>query len=143
MAHAIWRLALATGVPGATYHIEHPRAVTHDDVMRVLHALGYAIRLTGEQDFMASAAQLADDDETLAVVLQTQAAEDGGAVAVSSDWTLRQLAELGFECPRVSARWFQKFVEHAIDVGFLEPPRFRRRIALPDLRFRDAGTVRG
>jgi thioester reductase-like protein len=134
MSRAITCLALAPGATTATYQIEHPRAIGHYDIIRVLHAFGYAIRLIGEADFMANAAHLADDDETLAVLLQTQAAADAGGVGVNSDVTLRQLSRHGFVCSPISTRWLELFLQHAIDVGFLEPPRFRRRVALPDLR---------
>jgi thioester reductase-like protein len=133
MARAIALLGRAESKSGRTFHIEHSREVSHYDVIRVLQAFGYPIRVTSEREFAENAAALAEDDETLAIVLQTATAEARGAVPVNSDFSLRELSRLGFECPPVSALWLQRFLEHATQVGFLKPPPFTRHFNLPPL----------
>jgi thioester reductase-like protein len=134
MANAVHRLASSSGAVGKTYHLEHWEELSHYDVMRVLQAFGYAIRLASERDFVETAPSLTDDDATLATLLQTGASEDGAVTRVDSAATVRELRQLGFECAPASARWLMQFFEHAIEVGFLDPPRFRRRLAWPDLQ---------
>jgi thioester reductase-like protein len=132
MARAVCWLARSHEETGRTYHVEHTEEMNHYDVLRVLQAFGYPIRLASERDFMDHVARVADD-ASLGTLLQTAAAEAGSATSVDCRATERALRELQFECPRVSAGWLARFLEHAIDVGFLDPPPFRLRVALPEL----------
>jgi hypothetical protein len=131
MASAICTLSRSSGNAGHTYQIEHFEELSHYDIMRVLQAFGYAIRLADERDFVQAAPSLTEDDATLATLLQTAASEAGSATKVDSRATVRELQRLCFECARTTPRWLTRFLEHAIDVGFLDPPKFQRRLELP------------
>jgi hypothetical protein len=49
---------------------------------------------------------------------------DVQTVPIDSTQSQRTLAELGFQYPPVSSAWLGKFLQHAIEVGFVEAPRF-------------------
>jgi thioester reductase-like protein len=119
---AILTLAKASASDGQTYYVETPHPLAHYDIIRVLQAAGYPIRLMSMEHLMAKAQSLSNDEEALKLVLPQ--GEEPYPVPIDSSFSQATLGRLGFEYPRPSSEWLGRFIQHAIDVGFLEPPRF-------------------
>jgi len=130
MASAILTLAQSDTNVGCTYYVDSPHEVSHYDVLRVLQALGYSIRLIDAQEFAAEAAQLVVDDEALAMMLPAASLEQGVALPIDAAFSERELLRLGFEYPRVSGAWLGKFIDHAIDVDYFRAPKLWRAESL-------------
>jgi thioester reductase-like protein len=126
MARALLTLAANPDGAGRTYYVDSPREVLHYDVMRALHASGYAIRLIEAQHFAEQAVQLVQDDAALAMMLPAPSLEEGIAVPIDARHSEQELARLGFVYPEMSSGWLGKFIDHAIDVNFLAAPRHWR-----------------
>jgi thioester reductase-like protein len=109
---------------GHTYHIDTPHLLSQYDIVRVLHAAGYAVRLMALEAFVEKAPRLSRDEEALSVLLPERRSHDGQSMPIDSAWSRRELARHGFEYPRVTSAWLGQFLRHAIEVGFLEAPRF-------------------
>jgi fengycin family lipopeptide synthetase D len=109
---------------GRTYYVDSPHRVNLYDVVRVLHAAGYPVRLLSAEVFHEKAARLSQDEEALNAVTGGRQSTEGHVLPIDSSASERALSQLGFAYPRVSSRWLGRFVEHAIEVGFLEAPRF-------------------
>ncbi len=116
-ARAIITLLTGAGA-GGTYYIQTPHTVSHYDIHRVLHAFGYSIRLLSMADFVARAGELSADDEALAAMPGLEPR----TVPADSDWSRRELRELGFEYPVPTSAWLARFIRHAIEVGFIQRP---------------------
>ena len=129
VAHAILALASSGESAGQTYYVENPHPVIHYDLMRVLQAAGYPIRLMALEDLISSAERLSGDNESIGLLLP-QGAEIY-PLRIDASLSLAALARAGFEHERPSGDWFGRFIRHAIDVGFLAPPRFWEAAPLP------------
>jgi thioester reductase-like protein len=131
-ARAITTL-LGAGTKKQTYYVQTPHEVSQYDVVRVLQAMGYPIRLMSLDDFEEKAPRLSRDEESYLAMLPGHG--DGARVLpTDSNASQRELARLGFEYPRPSSRWLAQFLRHAIEVGFIEAPRFWSSAPLvPDL----------
>ncbi|MEY2936175.1 MAG: hypothetical protein RL033_6924, partial [Pseudomonadota bacterium] len=119
-ARAILTLLTRAEADGSTYYIQTPHTISHYDIQRVLHAFGYALRLLSLEDFIARARQLPDVEELLAAMPGVEAR----TVPADSIRSRRELLRLGFEYPAPTSAWLASFIRHAIEVGFLEQPRF-------------------
>jgi thioester reductase-like protein len=106
-----------------TYYVVAPHELVLVDILRVLHAAGYPIRLMAAKDFAEKAPRLSRDEEALTTMLPGNASGEGG-LGYDSSASQRELARLGFEYPRPTSEWLAMFVAHAIQEGFLEAPRF-------------------
>lgn len=129
VARAILALAAGGEAAGQTYYVDTPYPVTHYDIMRVLQAAGYPLRLMAMEDLIACAQGLSDDEGSLGLVLP-QGIEPY-PVPIDASFSLAALAARGFEYGRPSSEWLGRFVRHAIDVGFLTAPRFWEAAPLP------------
>lgn len=128
-------LTLMTRAPtrGLTYHVETPHSASQYDIVRVLHAAGYPVRLLNEEDFYDKAPRLSQDAESLAAIIPGDG-HHGHHVPIASRESHLELERLGFEFPKVSSAWLGKFLEHAVRVGFIEAPRFWNLApVIPDL----------
>lgn len=131
-ARAITTL-MAAGASAQTYYVQTPHEVSQYDVIRVLQAVGYPIRLMSLDDFREKAPRLSRDEESYLAMLPGHG-EHGRVLPTDSVLSQRELARLGFEYPRPSSRWLAQFLQHAIEVGFIEAPRFWNSAPLvPDL----------
>lgn len=118
---------------GATYHVETHSDLSQYDIVRVLHAAGYPVRLLPLADFIEKAPRLSSDSGALATLIPSDSLS-GEHVPIVSRHTQAELARLGFDFPRCTSAWLGKFLEHAIGVGFIEAPRFwNLGPVLPDL----------
>jgi len=118
---------------GATYHVETGYDMSQYDIVRVLHASGYPVRLLPLHDFIEKAPRLSADSEALSVLIPSDRLT-GQHVPIVSRQTQAELQRLGFEFPKCTSAWLGKFLEHAISVGFIEAPRFWNLApVLPDL----------
>jgi thioester reductase-like protein len=132
VARAITTLVSA-GAKGQTYYVQTPHEVSQYDVVRVLHAVGYPIRLMSLEDFEEKAPRLSRDEESFLAMLPGHGG-GGRVLPTDSNASQRELARLGFEYPRPTSRWLAQFIRHAIEVGFVEAPRFWSSAPLvPDL----------
>jgi thioester reductase-like protein len=131
VARAILALGSSGESAGHTYYVETPHPVAHYDLMRVLQAAGYPLRLMALDDLIGCAERLSGDQESLGVVLPHAAAWESYPVPIDASLSLAALARCGFEYERPSSEWFGLFIRHAIDVGFLPPPRFHDVAPLP------------
>jgi fengycin family lipopeptide synthetase D len=131
VARAILALGSSGESAGQTYYVETPHPVTHYDLMRVLQAAGYPLRLMDLEDLIGCAARLSGDKESLGVVLPQGAVGETHPVPIDASASLAALGRCGFEYERPSSEWFGRFIRHAIEVGFLTPPRFHDAAALP------------
>jgi thioester reductase-like protein len=122
VARGILTLARA-GAARQTYYVVTPHDLRLAQIVGVLHAAGYPIRLMSAQEFTAKAARLSRDEEALTTMLPGNASGESG-LAYDSSASQRELAKLGFEYPRPTSDWLALFVAHAIQEGFLEAPRF-------------------
>ena len=131
-ARAITTL-VASSAKSQTYYVQTPHEVSQYDVIRVLQAVGYPIRLMSIDDFREKAPRLSRDEESFLAMMPGHG-EHGRVLPTDSVASQRELARLGFEYPRPSSRWLARFVGHAIEVGFVEAPRFWNSAPLvPDL----------
>lgn len=129
VARAILALASSEESAGQTYYVETPHPLSHYDIMRVLHAAGYPLRLMALDDLVARAESLSGDRDSLAAVLPR--GSEPYPVPLDARFSLAALERRGFEHERPSADWLGRFVRHAIEVGFLPPPRFWDTAPLP------------
>lgn len=133
VASAILTLLQRAETPGATYHVETGYDLSQYDIVRVLHAAGYPVRLLSRADFIEKAPRLSSDPEALSVLTPSDGAR-GQHVPIASRTTHQALERLGFGFPRCTSEWLGKFLDHAIRVGFIEAPRFWNLApVLPDL----------
>lgn len=124
VASAVIAIMTGSASTGRTYYVDHPRQLTLYEVLRVLHAAGYAIRLMEPEEFSEKAGRLSRDTESLGVVSPDVRAHGPHAIPTDSSWSQRELSKLGFEYPEITGEWFGRFLQHAIEVGFIEAPRF-------------------
>jgi thioester reductase-like protein len=128
VARGILALMRGAKTRARTYYIQTPHSVSHYDIMRVLHAAGYPIRLMSMQQFIDKAHHLSRDEELLAAMPGIEAR----TVPIDSSWSQRELRRVGFEYVPATSVWLGKFIRHAIEVGFLEAPRFWNAAPLLD-----------
>jgi len=127
VARALLVLAAAaqsSAAEPATYHLETPNPVTQYDVIRALHAAGYPIRLLDIEEFIEKAPRLSQDEQSLATLLSGIDAAKTYSAPLDSSQSLATLGRHGFAYPRPSSRWLTQFIAHAIQVGFIEAPRY-------------------
>jgi thioester reductase-like protein len=124
VARAIVTFARAASGPGRAQFVETPHRLSQYDILRVLHAAGYPVRLLELEEFVDKAPRLAQDEDALSVLMPEARGNEIQTVPIDSTQSQRTLAELGFEYPRVTSAWLGKFLQHAIEVGFIEAPRF-------------------
>ena len=125
-ADAIVRLAHAPGSTGRTFHLQTPHALSHEDLVAILHALGYSIRLVEPGDFADALARLARDDahaDAVGCLLPLVDRPAGGHVRLDSAASHERLQELGIAFPVPTTAWLVRFVQHCVDVGYLPAPR--------------------
>jgi hypothetical protein len=67
---------------------------------------------------------LCPDEDIRAALLPERDAAEMQPLPIDSSWTQEELRRHGFEYPRPSSQWFGKFIQHAIEVGFIEAPRY-------------------
>jgi thioester reductase-like protein len=133
VARAIVTVMTRNESRGQTYHLDTPHRVSQYDVLRLLHAAGYAIRLFEPAEFLARARQLSQDEDSLSSVLPgPPSGEELHSVPLDTAWSCGELRRLGFEHVRPTSAWLGRFLEHAIDSGFFEAPRFWHAGAIPD-----------
>jgi fengycin family lipopeptide synthetase D len=131
VAEAILALGSSETSAGQTYYVETPFPVTHYDLMRVLQAAGYPLRLMDLEELIGCAARLSGDKESLGLVLPQGAVGETHSVRIDASASVAALASRGFTYERPSSEWFGRFISHAIEVGFLMPPRFHGAAELP------------
>jgi thioester reductase-like protein len=125
VARAIVLLMTRGSGQGQTYYVESPQLVLQYDVLRVLHAAGYPVRLMSEAEFLEKAPRLSQDAESLSAITPPPPdADEGHPIPTDASWSQRELRKLGFEYPRLTSAWLGRFLSHAIEVGFVEAPRF-------------------
>lgn len=129
VARAILALASGGEAERQTYYVDTPHPVAHYDIMRVLQAAGYPLRLMAMEDLIACAKALSGDEGSLSLVLPQ--GTEPYPVPIDASFSLAALAARGFEYARPSSEWLGQFVRHAIDAGFLAPPRFWEAAPLP------------
>ncbi|WP_437733323.1 SDR family oxidoreductase [Sorangium sp. So ce1335] len=130
VARAILALGSSGESAGQTYYVETLNPVRHYEVMRVLQAAGYPLRLMEVADLIGCAARLSSDKESLGLVLPQAADPETLQVPIDAKASLAALARCGFDHAS-SGEWLGRFVAHAIEVGFLPPPRFWGEAPLP------------
>ncbi|MET0386461.1 MAG: thioester reductase domain-containing protein [Polyangiales bacterium] len=123
VARGILTLMTRGETRGKTFHVETPHEATQYDIVRVLQAAGYPVRLLLEPDFLDRAPRLSQDAESLAALIPSETVH-GVHVPIVSRETQAELTRLGFEFPRFTSAWLGKFIQHAVEVGFIEAPRF-------------------
>lgn len=135
VARALLTLAADPEAMGKTYHIDNPHSISQYDVVRTLQAAGYPIRLLSLEQLVERAPRLSRDEESLTVMLSgLRGGPKTYHVPLESSFSVAELARRGFVYPRLSSAWLGKFLQHAIEVGFLEAPRFWNVAPLvPDL----------
>ncbi|MET0339803.1 MAG: thioester reductase domain-containing protein [Polyangiales bacterium] len=124
VAGAIVRLMTRGANQGKTYYIDSPQQISLYDVQRVLHAAGYPLRLLDVDTFVEKATRLSNDTESLTVIAPSTATEGPHPIPTDTTWSQRELAKVGFEYPLLDGAWLGRFLQHAIEVGFVEAPRF-------------------
>jgi thioester reductase-like protein len=129
VARAILALASRRDSVAQTYYVETPHPLTHYDIMRVLQAAGYPLRLMGMDDLIACGPTLSSDEAALGLVLPQ--GTEPYPVPIDTRFSRESLAACGFEYEAASSEWLGRFVRHAIDVGFLPKPRFWEAAPLP------------
>jgi thioester reductase-like protein len=130
VARAILALGSSGESAGQTYYVETPNPVRHYEVMRVLQAAGYPLRLMEVEDLKGCAQRLSSDKESLGLVLPQAADPETHQAPIDGRASLAALARCGFDYAS-SGEWLGRFVAHAIEVGFLPPPRFWAEAPLP------------
>lgn len=138
MAAAVLALAGEPHSRGRTYHIQTPHRLSHYDIVRVLHALGYPIRLVVADEFAELALQVDDPDGENAAnigrLLPLLEPPGGAAVRLDHSRTGSVLAELGIEFPPPTTAYLARFVRHGTDIGYLPaPPRGWIDATLPEV----------
>jgi thioester reductase-like protein len=125
VARALFTLAADPELNGKTFHIENPSAISQHDVVRTLQAAGYPIRLLTMDQFVDRLPRLSQDEESLTVMLSgVRGGPRTYGVPLGSSFSQQALQRRGFEYPRLTSAWLGKFLQHAIEVGFIEAPRF-------------------
>lgn len=136
LATACVALADVTAPGGDTFHLTSPHRLSHYDVVRLLQALGYPIRLVDPAEFASRAWEMARDPRYDGAVGGVLGLIDppGEHVPLDSSWTQSKLRELGFEFPPPTAAWFLRFVEGCVAEGALPAPIHWEEVrSLPDL----------
>lgn len=131
VARALLLLASRPPSPRATYHLETPSPVTQYDVIRTLHAAGFAIRLLDIEELIEKAPRISQDEQSLATLLAGIDAPKVYSVPLDATQTLASLESLGFHYPIPTSAWLDRFVRHAIQVGFIEAPRYHALAEAP------------
>lgn len=125
LATACIKLADAA-VPGEeTFHLTTPHLLSHYNVVQVLQALGYSIRLLDPVEFAEQVWKMASDrryDGAVGGVLGLIDPPSGEHVPLDSSWTESKLQELGFDFPAPTAAWIVQFMEICIANGVLPAP---------------------
>ena len=129
VARAILALASRGDSAAQTYYVETPHPVTHYDIMRVLQAAGYPLRLMALDDLIACARTLSTDEAALGLVLPH--GTEPYPVPIDARFSRESLAAGGFAYEPPSSEWLGRFVRHAIEVGFLPAPRYWQAAPLP------------
>lgn len=124
VARGIALLLMRAPGTGQTYYVESPQLLRKYDVMRVLHAAGYTVRLIDEAEFVEKAPSLSQDADALSVITPPPLDQEPLHLPLDSTWSQRELRKLGFQFSRLNSAWFGRFLGHAIEEGFLEAPRF-------------------
>jgi len=131
VAGAISTLARAAVPSGSTYHIDSPYVVSQYDVIRVLHAAGYCVRLMEAREFASKLRQLCSDEDTVDILSpESGGAETASTPVLDSSWSHAELERHGFMYPKPSSAWLGMYIQHAIDVGFISQPSHWRAGAL-------------
>jgi amino acid adenylation domain-containing protein/thioester reductase-like protein len=125
LARAIITLA-DLGVPGQeTFHVSTPHTLTHYQLIQVLQALGYTIRVLDSEEFIERVLCLARDprlDHAVGGVLSLVDPPRGTHVQLDASWTQAKLRAAGFEFPQPTSAWLARFVEHCVHTGDLPEP---------------------
>lgn len=129
VARAILALASRPGSVGQTYYVDTPHPLVHYDIMRVLQAAGYPLRLMAMEDLIACARTLSSDEAALGLVLPQ--GTEPYPMPIDARFSLESLAACGFEYEPPSSEWLGRFIRHAIEVGFLASPRAWEAAPLP------------
>jgi thioester reductase-like protein len=125
VARAILTLAADPEAVGKTYHIDNPYSIMQYDVVRTLQAAGYPIRLLSLEQLIDRAPRISQDEESLTVMLSgLRGGPKTYAAPLESSWSTAELERRSFVYPRLTSAWLGRFLQHAIEVGFLEAPRF-------------------
>lgn len=125
MARIVCALDAKSGAERNTFHIQTPRVLPHGEVVRMLQAAGYMIRVVPADEFTDVLLNLGRDARYVQAVgrmLPLLTPRRGRPVRLDDSWTSTRLAELGLTYPRPTASWMQRFLHHAVDVGYLPPP---------------------
>ncbi|MFI9811767.1 non-ribosomal peptide synthetase [Saccharothrix variisporea] len=125
LARVVLALAGDRRAGGRTFHLESPHRLGHHDLVRVLQAVGYAVRVVGPDDLAAVLARLAADPRHTEDVGRMLPAVDraaGHRVALDSADTERWLTELGLSWPVPTTEWVRRFLRHGVEVGYFPPP---------------------
>jgi amino acid adenylation domain-containing protein/thioester reductase-like protein len=141
LARAIITLA-DLGAPGQeTFHVSTPHMLTHYQLIQVLQALGYAIRVLDPEEFVQRVLCLARDprlEHAVGGVLSLINPTPGSHVQLDSGWTQAKLRAAGFEFPRPTSGWLARFVEHCVSTGDLPAPVHWGAVhTLPEVLSRD------
>jgi hypothetical protein len=124
VARAITTLVTRGPGRGETYYVDSPQTITLYDVVRVLQAVGYPVRLMDAEEFVRVSSLLSQDVESLTVVAPNLDDTGSHPIGTDSSWSQQQLRRFGFDYPRITSAWLAKFLHHSIEVGFIEAPRF-------------------
>ncbi|HTU57181.1 MAG TPA: SDR family oxidoreductase, partial [Polyangiales bacterium] len=88
---------------GQTYYIDSPQRLSPYDIVRILHAAGYSVRLMAAQEFAEKASVLSQDMESLSVLVPSPLDAHAHAIATDSSWSQRELAKVGFTYPKLTS----------------------------------------
>lgn len=123
-AQAILALMASPESERQTYYVDTPHEVNQYDIIRVLQAAGYPIRLLEPAEFIEKVPQLCRNEDTLAAVMPHGAGSEIAVIPIDARRSEAELVRLGHVYPAVGSQWLGRFLERAIEAGFLEAPRF-------------------
>lgn len=124
VANAIVTLLTTAAPAGETYYVQTPQEVSQQNIVSMLHAVGYPIRLIDPKEFAEKVRYLVADGEELSGAIRRPKDEGLFTVPPNGEWSVKELSRVGFEYPRISSAWFAKFLGHCVTTGFLEAPKF-------------------
>lgn len=125
VAQAIVAFAGSSEWAGKTTHLVNPVPIMHYDLIRSFQALGYPIRLMQMEDYTEKVFTLSESElyqRELKNIIQFRDINSALVTQVNSVATQNGAQKMGLKCPPPDTLWIERFLTHAIEVGYIRPP---------------------
>ena len=138
IANAIVTLSFVPHTEGLTFHHVNPKELGYYDLIRMLHAFGYSIRLVNPSEYMEKSLSFASEDggyqSDLININENLFAGAKRPVRIEAAFTQGWLKRLELVCPPPNPYWLSLMVQHCINVEYIPPPiHWGKASSIPEL----------